>query len=636
MKHWLHKEQTHLKNNIGRDNHSEEEGSASQTLGYDAGKIPDRLEHIPHGYEKPAQHAGKLVRLTYQTYESFSYEKKTHPIKKVAWVYEPYEYNQDHQYDILYLSHGGWSDETTLMGTPKNETSFKHAIDHGIEDGLIAPLIIVLLTYNNTSGKDSWDYSLALQLTNNFHNELVNDLMPAVESKWHTYAKEITPEGFAASRDHRGFAGFSMGSVNTWHTFQYCLDYFRWFMPMSGSYTNNASVMVQMVKNQDRGPRDFFIFSMSGTRDFAYSGIKNQIEAMEEDPSQMFQKTDSLEGGNIAFRARAGYEHTPNAADEYTYNGIRLFFNGAQHQKGAQDSSAQNTTEEKVYYSTRTPIKEVANDAAFGDWGKFIFPLNKGYMSGKTLGSIGLTWYSEIDPNETVTICNYLRNQAERGHAPFIRFYSDEDIKRNPNKANTGLFFFRGKPGGRVAFCCAGGGFAYVGAIHDSFPVAYELSRKGYNTFAIIYRPGAQTACEDLSNAIAYVQNHADELGVTLNDYSIWGGSAGARMANWVGTYTTEFFTGEMCPRPSAVITQYTGLNEVTGEEPPTYACVGTRDYIADWRVMSDRIARIKANGTPAEIEVFPGLSHGFGLGTGTVAQGWLDRAAKFWDEQSN
>lgn len=44
--------------------------------------------------------------------------------------------------------------------------------------------------------------------------------------------------------------------------------------------------------------------------------------------------------------------------------------------------------------------------------------------------------------------------------------------------------------------------------------------------------------------------------------------------------------------------------------------------------------AHIRANGTDAEIEVFDGLPHGFGLGTGTAAQGWLDRAVEFWERQ--
>ena len=49
---------------------------------------------------------------------------------------------------------------------------------------------------------------------------------------------------------------------------------------------------------------------------------------------------------------------------------------------------------------------------------------------------------------------------------------------------------------------------------------------------------------------------------------------------------------------------------------------------------MERRIRAIRANGTDAMIEVFPGLSHGFGLGEGTVAEGWLNNAVKFWEKQ--
>lgn len=110
-------------------------------------------------------------------------------------------------------------------------------------------------------------------------------------------------------------------------------------------------------------------------------------------------------------------------------------------------------------------------------------------------------------------------------------------------------------------------------------------------------------------------------------DYSLWGGSAGARMAAWLGSYGTSAFGEEEYPRPGAVIMQYTGLAEVNGNEPPTYACVGTSDGIASYRTMEDRINRIKENGTEAEIDIFNGLPHGFGLGEGTIAEGWIMRS---------
>ena len=274
------------------------------------------------------------------------------------------------------------------------------------------------------------------------------------------------------------------------------------------------------------------------------------------------------------------------------------------------------------------------NDPAFKGKGRLLFPVDQGYMRGDTLGTIDLAWYSFIDPNETVAVMNALREEAQEGVPVILDIYTEEEMARDPSKMNTGLIFFKGKEGARTAICNAGGGFAYVGAVHDSFPVSYELSKLGYNAFALIYRPGAQTACEDLSRAIAYLFEHANELQINMNDYSLWGGSAGARMAAWVGTYGTQAFGERAYPKPAAVIMEYTGLSEVTGEEPPTYNVVGTSDGIANWRVMSNRIERIKANGTDAEIEVFDGLPHGFGLGTGTVAEGWLNRAITFWHRQ--
>ena len=137
--------------------------------------------------------------------------------------------------------------------------------------------------------------------------------------------------------------------------------------------------------------------------------------------------------------------------------------------------------------------------------------------------------------------------------------------------------------------CSAGGAFAYVGAMQDSFPHSLELSRRGYNAFALIYRPGAQAACEDLARAISFIFANAEELGVSTECYSLWGGSAGARMAAWLGSYGPAAFGGEELPRPGTVVMQYTGHSDYTPEDPPTFVCVGDSDWIADWRVMQRR-----------------------------------------------
>lgn len=307
-------------------NHNMESGDIiGQEKGLSPKTFPRELEEIPTEYLNAAQNQGTLADLNYTTYESFSYDEKSQELQKHAVVYLPYGYNEQEKYNVFYLMHGGWSNETTTLGTPGNPSAMKNVLDNAIEDGKIPPLIVVCPTYNNTSGEDSASYSLALQLTRNYHNELINDLIPAVEGKYSSYAASTSEEDLIASRDHRGFGGFSMGSVTTWRTFEYCLDYFRYFAPSSGSLTTDGGYMDDIVKNSGYDWNDFFLVTMTGTEDFAASAFEQQIENMQNYDS--FRYSDTEKDGNLTFRIKEGYSHNGTAAMEYTYNALRWFWN---------------------------------------------------------------------------------------------------------------------------------------------------------------------------------------------------------------------------------------------------------------------------------------------------------------------
>lgn len=199
------------------------------------------IKEIPQNYYEVANEQGKLEEFYYNTYESKTYEQKSKQLRKRAIVYTPYGYDESKEYDIFYLMHGGWSNETTSLGTPSNPGAFKNVIDNSIQNGEIKPIIIVCPTYNNESSEDSGDYSLAYYtLTVNYHNELINDLIPNVESRYSTYAKSVSHQDIVASREHRAFGGFSMGSVTTWHTFINNLDSFKYFITSSGAVDANT------------------------------------------------------------------------------------------------------------------------------------------------------------------------------------------------------------------------------------------------------------------------------------------------------------------------------------------------------------------------------------------------------------
>ena len=288
--------------------------------------VPKDIQKIPDGYFEPSARPGTLQELTYQTYESFSYRERSRTLQKRAIVYVPYGYQKDQPYDVFYLMHGGWGDETATLGTPDKPSRFKNVIDHAVAAGDIRPLIVVCPTYNNTNenGRDSSSFSLAMQLTENFHNELVNDLIPAVEGRYRTFAATTHHEDVVASRDHRGFGGFSMGSVATWRTFQHALDQFRYFLPMSCGTTLNDEQLFAAAAG--RRPLDYFIFVMTGTNDFAYAYDESRTQRMRA--SRFFVDADRNASGNFAYRVKPGYSHNGTAAMEYTYNGMKALWPG--------------------------------------------------------------------------------------------------------------------------------------------------------------------------------------------------------------------------------------------------------------------------------------------------------------------
>lgn len=285
-------------------------------------RFPTSLSAIPDSYLSEAEQQGTLQDLYYDTYESFSYDEKSQKLQKHAVVYLPYGYDESKKYPVFYLMHGGWNNEYTYLGSPNEPQGMKHILDHGIANGEILPMIVVCPTYNNTSPEDSGDYSLALRLTNNYHNELINDLIPVVESKYSTYAEDTTPEAIAASRDYRAFCGFSMGSMATWHIFEHSLDYFRYFMPSSGGPAASTETYENVVKDSGHEWDDFFIFAASGTNDFAYSGFKNGIDAMRESNSGIFRFADNEAEGNLYYLESDG-DHSGYYAMLYFYNGLR-------------------------------------------------------------------------------------------------------------------------------------------------------------------------------------------------------------------------------------------------------------------------------------------------------------------------
>ena len=283
-------------------------------------------------------------------------------------------------------------------------------------------------------------------------------------------------------------------------------------------------------------------------------------------------------------------------------------------------------------------IGDLLNHPAFAGFSRLLLPWDdRSYDNGLRLRNIGslLPYHTHVDPGTVVNALNRMIVDVNSGRTVFYDFYTAEDKQEQPAKSNTGLFFFRGKPGAPFAVIAPGGGFSYVGSVHEGFPYAVEISKRGYNAFVLKYRVGSggAVATQDLAAAISYVFRNAKALGIGTQDYSLWGSSAGARMAASIGSHGVAKFGGDDLPKPSAVVMAYTGHSEYSAKEPPTFVVVGEHDGIAPPPVMERRVAALRKAGADVEFHRYSDLGHGFGPGIGTSAEGWLDRAVRFWEK---
>ena len=104
-------------------------------------------------------------------------------------------------------------------------------------------------------------------------------------------------------------------------------------------------------------------------------------------------------------------------------------------------------------------------------------------------------------------------------------------------------------------------------------------------------------------------------------------------MAARIGSYGAAAYGGDEIPRPSIVVMAYTGHTDFTKNDPPTFAVVGDRDGIASAPTMERRVNSMRSAGIDVEFHVYQNVGHGFGLGIGTNAEGWLEDAVRFWEK---
>ncbi len=255
----------------------------------------------------PASEQGKIVK---ETYTGINGQKSLN-------VYLPYGYDESKKYNIFYLMHGGGENEDTIFYD--KDAKLGNIFDHMIQNGELEPMIIVTPTFNGGNCT-----------AQNFYNEFRQSVIPFVEGKYSTYAESTSAEDIAASRMHRAYGGFSMGSVSTWAVMQNCLDIVGYYMPLSGDHwsgnsgDDKARSIADAIDKSGLEKDEYFIMCATGSDDIAYPNVTPQIEAMKK--YSQFVYTSDFSEGNFYYMVAPGLTHWWGYVRHYVYDCLPYFF----------------------------------------------------------------------------------------------------------------------------------------------------------------------------------------------------------------------------------------------------------------------------------------------------------------------
>ncbi len=265
--------------------------------------------------------AGEIVECSYVAHDYVLDSGNTED--KYCNVYLPYGYSEENNYNVLYLLHGSDSQGTDHQNTWFKTIGFKNVLDNMIYYEAIEPLIVVAPTFYSyelygddemTSVTDSTPTKT--NSSNNFGQELRNDIIPVIESTYSTYAESTSEEDIIASRDHRAMAGLSNGCRITLRGgITENFDYISWFGCFSSSIDSE-----EILEATNDSPYELnYMFNADGIYDFAHNGHKKMVNELIDADSKFTE--ENTEYVNISF----GY-HSARSWRVGLYNALQRFF----------------------------------------------------------------------------------------------------------------------------------------------------------------------------------------------------------------------------------------------------------------------------------------------------------------------
>lgn len=280
---------------------------------------------IPEQFSQEVANKGEMLEISYPVYyytdqtsggtgdpTTHVLEKRDQPIDKPANIYLPYGYDDQGEYPVVVILHGITDSEETWIGSRSDPTRPHLVLDALIDAGVIRPLIVVFPNTCSSSNFANCGFDNQAGYYY-FANELVNDLLPFLESNY----------AVAKDRSCRGLGGFSMGGMQTINL-GLCesLEHFASFAAFAAApstYGSDDLAEYLTWENQQMVyPIHFFYNSVGASDGTAMASHAAAVDGLTD-------KSEYLTDENFAFHTVPGGHDYPQAMIGL-YNFLRIAF----------------------------------------------------------------------------------------------------------------------------------------------------------------------------------------------------------------------------------------------------------------------------------------------------------------------
>lgn len=322
-----------------------------------------------------------------------------------------------------------------------------------------------------------------------------------------------------------------------------------------------------------------------------------------------------------------------------------------------------------------TTMKELRENPSIKGSGIYTYgqeqsdPIRRKYWENSTLRAFVNRYTAE----DCAKGLNRMIENYNNGIQITYKIYSDAEIAEQPTRQNAELYYFPGsQKNGKYALIIAGNALITSAELREGVSTAEWLNELGYTAFVLRYRvgwnAGENAPLDDVGHAVRYITEHAEKFGVQPEQYALVGYSSGGQIAGLFGSDALGWYQYGV-PKPGAILLAY-AVNDffelqqpyklvvdpqapdaeyhyyqqrvsdyITPDYPPVYHWYGKNDLTLMcmcWQAQGPVLERALAkNNVPHVQVVYNNAPHTIGPGRGTEAEGWLDDAVAFWEEQT-